>query len=239
MSTDEYKNAVWEIHQEVSDELTVLFEEFNEKIEAGDMKEESLRNLELAQNMEKIFNDALGKLEALEAPGKLEALHQELRDYYQEGVYLGQDLADAYDHLYEISGLLGKSMPEGLSIFELDLATASSQEAASAIDHDIVTLKKFSQEVSSASPGSGLMEGFDAFLEGFFNQLADTMLKYREPISTNQPGARDALQDEMGATFDDFDQQMAQGPPGLGELLSRRNQLKDRYYELQNEINAL
>lgn len=239
MSTDEYQSSIWEIHQEAGEELTVLFQDFTENIEAGDVKSNALESLELAQEMRLIFDKALGKLNAIKAPKELAYLHEELLEYYQEGVSLSEDLEDAYDHLYEMSGILEEFLSQGVTVLNLDLANAAASEIVSAIDQDIASLTKLSREISSAPSGGSLMEGFDNYLADFFSQLAGTMAKYKDAIRSNQPGARSSLEEEMAVLLQGFDQQMGEGLPGLGELLKQRDELGIRGYELNDEINAL
>lgn len=236
---EEYNNAVWEIHEEVGENLTLLFRKFNDNSDTSDMKNDALQSLELAQDMGEIFNNALQELDALEAPGNMASLDEELRAYYQDGVSLSKDLADAFDHLYEVSGILEEFMNEALTTLDLDLASAASSDIVVAINNDVARLKKLSQEILSASSSGGPMESFDAYLSDFFSQLADTMNKYSDAISSNQPEARRGLQADLTMLMQGFSQQMGQGLPGLGELLKRRDDLKSRYYELEDEINLL
>lgn len=238
MSKQEYINAAWEAHQEAGDKLTILFDEFNRGVGETGIKDSALRSIQLAERMRQIFSESLQYMEGLKAPGELAGLHADLLDFYREGRSLGEGLVEAFDHVYEISGVIETFIEEGLTILELDLGSSSAGQFLAAIDMDTATLKDLSKQVRSYSTG-GPMDSLDDYLGDLFDQLAEVMNMYRQDIQSDRQGARDEFAAEISRLLEGFDQKMQGGLPGLGEVLERRDLLRERYYELGDKINEM
>ncbi len=236
MTTEDYSNAIYSINLRVEEEMNALAARMQEQAEGG-MREISLDGMRVSRRIEDVFRSSLEEAQGMSPPSEARSLHADILELYRLGMELGEDFSAAYEYLYEISDVLDGFFSRGLEVFKVGVLGGERASLLSALDRDISTAKDGLGAVDAES-GDAAPAARD-FFRGIFSGLLDILERARTSLISEDPEARQRLNQELSDLFAGILLEQSQGMPGFAELFERLLELRDRYHELARMVNDL